>query len=109
MMATTKNRPNDYYRHTWEPIQVYGYYTETHWKDVPYVTYETHYDILYEEEEEHRYRTEIEILERPDSVTHYRDEPETRYTNEYAIIYTEETETRYETVFDEHVRVEYET
>ena len=50
---------------------------------MPYTTYETHYEILYREEEEHRYRTEIQILERADSVTHYRDEPETRYSNEY--------------------------
>ena len=102
-------RPVVYNRHTWEPRQVYGYYTETHWKDVPFVSYETHYEILYEDEVEHRYRTEIEILERPDTITQYRDEPEVRYTNEYKILYREEVETRYNTVFDEQVRIEHET
>ena len=85
------------------------YYTETRWRDVPFTTYETHYEVLYREEEEHRYRNEIEILERPDSITSYRDEPETRYTNEYQILYRQECETRYNTVFDENVRVEHVT
>jgi hypothetical protein len=38
-----KYRPNDYTRHTFEPRTVYGYYTETHFRDVPFTTYETHY------------------------------------------------------------------
>ena len=42
-----KYRPNDYTRHTFEPRLVYGYYTETKYSDVPFTTYETHYDILY--------------------------------------------------------------
>ena len=54
---------------------------------------------------EHRYRHELEILERPDVVTKYRDEPETRYTNEYRLLYREETETRYNTTFEENVRI----
>ena len=78
-----KHRENKYLRHTWEPRLAYGYYTETRWRDVPFTSYETHYEVFYREEEEHRYRNEIEILERPDSITSYRDEPETRYTNEY--------------------------
>ena len=98
-----------YTRFTWEPRLTYGFYTETKWRDIPFTTYETHYEILYREEEEHRYRTEIEILERPDSITQYRDEPETRYTNEYTVLYREETETRYNTVFDENIRIEHRT
>ena len=82
-----KYRPNVYTRHTWEPRLAFGYYTETRWQDIPFTSYETHYEILYREEEEHRYRTEIEILERPDSNTLYRDEPETRYTNSYEVLY----------------------
>jgi hypothetical protein len=102
-------RPNDYTRFTWEPRLVYGYYTETHYNDVPFTTYETHYEILYREEEEHRYRTEIAILTRPDSETKYRDEPETRYTNEYTVLYREDEEVRYNTVFDNNIRIEHET
>ena len=98
-----------YTRFTWEPRLTYGFYTETKWRDIPFTSYETHYEILYREEEEHRYRNEIEILERPDSITQYRDEPETRYTNEYTVLYREETETRYNTVFDENIRIEHRT
>ena len=98
-------RPNVYTRHTWEPRKGIGIYMVPTYRDVPFTTYETHYEIVYTEEEEHRYRHELEILERPDVLTKYRDEPETRYTNEYQLLYREETETRYNTTFEENVRI----
>ena len=69
---------------------MYGYYTSTEYRDVPFITYETHYDVLYRDEEEHRYYTDIEYLERQDSETLYRDEEEIRYENEYYVLYRED-------------------
>lgn len=58
-----------YTRITWEPRSAVDSYFETKYRDVPFTTYETHYEILYVEELEDRYTSEIEILERPGTVT----------------------------------------
>ena len=52
-------RPNTYDRHSFEPRTEVGTYLVPQFRDVPVVSFETQYEILYREEEEHRYRTEI--------------------------------------------------
>ena len=104
-----KYQPDYLTKYEFVPRLIYDTYTETHYRDVPYVVYEPRYEVLYREEEEHRYRHEIEILERPDTQTIYLDEEETRFTTEYEVLYRTEEEIRYETVFDTNFRIEFET
>ena len=82
------------------PRIIYDSYIVTHYRDVPYTVWEPRYDVLYREEEEHRYRHEIDYAVRTDTKTVYDDVEEIRYTNEYEVLYREEQEIRYDTVFD---------
>ena len=66
---------------------------------MPVLVWETVYEVLYREEEEHRYRHELAYDTRLDSKTVYLDEEETRFTNEYEVIFRTEEEIRYYTEF----------
>ena len=49
------------------PRIIYDSYIVTHYRDVPYTVWEPRYDVLYREEEEHRYRHEIDYAVRTDT------------------------------------------
>ena len=55
-----KYQPDYITKYEWIPRVIYDYYKETHYRDVPYTVWEPRYDVLYREEEEHRYRHEVE-------------------------------------------------